>query len=138
MINLFLNTFLLKHLLLTPCRNPPPQSHWKLLSSNMSKVEQVHLQILLQQNFFLTFNINWLDLVNYCELGKILYVVLLKAYFKENYFHKQAVTTDKGSACTKELKYRRTTRSTRMLPHCAFKKLPTETTVTIASGHLTD
>lgn len=113
-----------------PCRNPPPWSHRQLLtffkhvkgrtstSPNSASAE-----------FFLTFNVNRLDLVSYCELGKILHFVLLKVCFKENYFHKQAVTTDKGSACTEGLKYRRTTRSTQMLLHCAFKKLPTETTV---------
>lgn len=126
----FFNTFLLKHLLLMPCRNPPPWSHHKLLiffkhvkgrtgiSPNPASAE-----------FFLTFNINWLDLVSCCELGKILHLVLLKVGFKENYFHKQAVTTDKGSACTKGLKYRRTTRTTQMLLGCAFKKLCTETIV---------
>lgn len=142
-----------------PFRNPPPWSHQSCwLPSIVSKEEQLHLQILLQQIFFLTFNINHLDLVSYCELGKILHPVILKIRFKENYFHKQAVTTDKGSACTRGLKYRRTTRRTQMLLDCAFKKLPTETRVgadkeegkttqnwtglecrvTIVSGHLTD
>lgn len=79
--------------------------------------------------FFLTFNNNRLDLVSFCELGEILHFVLLKVCFKENYFHKQTVTTDKGSACTKGLKYRRTTRNTWTSLDCAFEKLPRETTV---------
>jgi len=78
---------------------------------------------------FLTFNINQLDSVSYCELGKILNLVLLRVCFEENYFHKPAVTTGKGSACTKELKYRRTTQSTQILLDCAFKKLLAETTM---------
>lgn len=79
--------------------------------------------------FFLTFKISWLDLVSYCELVKILHLVPFKVCFKENYFHKQAVITDKGSPCSKGLKYRKTTRSKQVLRDCAFKKLPTETTV---------
>lgn len=92
----------------------------------MSKEEKVHSAL---AEFFLTFKINWLDLVSYCELFKILHLVPFKVCFKENYFHKQTVTTDKGSACSKGLKYRKTTRSKQVLQDCAFKKLPTETTV---------
>lgn len=76
--------------------------------------------------FFLTFSNDRLDLVSYCELGKIFHFVLLKVCFKENYFHKQTVTTDKGSACTKGLNYRITTRT---LLDCAFKKLPRDASV---------
>lgn len=65
------------------CRNPQPWSHQKLVTSIMLKEEKVHSAL---AEFLLTFKINWLDLVSFFDLVKILHLVLLKYALKKTTF----------------------------------------------------